>query len=428
MFNTNKKVLNNGLRVVTVPMENTEAITLLVLVGVGSRYETKDINGISHFLEHLFFKGTKHRPNPGQVHKDLNKIGADYNAFTSKEVTGFWVKSSTKDFDTSLDIVSDILLEPLFLEEEIEKERNVILQEISMYEDEPRRKVIDILENTVYGDQPMGWDIAGTKEIVSNISKDKIVDYRNNNYLSENMVVVAAGNMDEEEVYKKVEDRFVEIKKGKNKESLEVKIDQKSPSIEIINKDFDQTHLALAAGGYSLYDKKRYIADVLSIILGGNTSSRLFDEIREKLGLAYYVFSWNELGLDHGYLGMSAGVPHEKLDKVIDKINEIMANIKDSGISDKELEFAKSFLRGQMALKFEASDEVASFVSAQELFHNEILTPEEIMKKIEKVNQDDILKVAKEIFTPEKINMAVLGKCNNKEKVEEQYKKNFYGI
>ncbi|MGB9680866.1 MAG: M16 family metallopeptidase, partial [Minisyncoccia bacterium] len=175
MIHFERKVLANGLRIIAAPMTNTEAVTLLVLVGTGSRYETKETNGISHFLEHLFFKGTKSRPKPGQVHKDLDKIGASHNAFTSKETTGFWVKLAPKYFNIGLDIISDIILEPLFLPEEIEKERGVILQEINMYEDEPRRKVWDILENVLFGDQPMGWDVTGTKENILKITRSDIL-------------------------------------------------------------------------------------------------------------------------------------------------------------------------------------------------------------------------------------------------------------
>ncbi|MBU2219246.1 insulinase family protein, partial [Patescibacteria group bacterium] len=303
MFQVEKKVLDNGLRVIIVPMKNSEAVTIQVLVGAGSRYEPKKINGISHFLEHLFFKGTKSRPKPGQVHKDLNRIGAAYNAFTSKENTGFWVKSSVEDFDVGLDVVSDILLEPLFKNEEIEKERGVILQEISMYEDEPRRRVIDIVENVLYGDQPLGRDIAGTKETINNIKRTDIVKYESDNYLSKNMVVIAAGNIDKKTAFKKIKNVFSRIRKGENKSFQRIKISQKSPQIKIIKKDSDQTHFALAFRGYDMFDEKRYILNLLSVVLGGNMSSRLFTEIREKLGLAYYVYSWGDQYNDCGYLG-----------------------------------------------------------------------------------------------------------------------------
>jgi len=415
MFQVEKRILDNGLRVVLAPMENTEAVTLLVVVGVGSRYEKKKLNGVSHFLEHMFLKGTKSRPKPGQVHKDLNKIGAAYNAFTSKESTGFWVKSSAEDFDVGLDVVSDILLEPLFKKEEIEKERNVIIQEINMIEDDPRQKIISDLEGVLYGDQPVGWDVGGKKETVRKIKRADIIKYESDNYLSGNMIVAVAGNFDKNTTFKKIQKSFKRIKKGRNKPAEKVKVFQKSPQIKIIKKQSDQTHFALALRGYDMFDEKRYALNLLAVILGGNMSSKLFAEIREKLGLAYYVYAYGDQYTDCGYLGMAAGVPHEKLEKVIGIIIKIIKNIQGKGISQGDLDFAKSFIRGQMALSFETSDQIASFVANQELFYKKIMQPEEIFKKLEKVSQSDILRVVQDIFKPEKINMAVIGQQEDRE-------------
>lgn len=423
MIKLEKRTLTNGLKVIVSPMENTETVTILVLVGVGSRYETKNINGISHFLEHLFFKGTKSRPNPGDVHKELDRIGAIHNASTSKENTGFWVKSSAKDFDTSLDIVSDILLEPLFKEEEIEKERGVILQEISMYEDDPRRRIMDILENVLYGDQPIGWDIAGSKETVNNIKRKDIINYESGNYLSQNMIVVIAGNINPQTAFKKVEKIFSRIKKGKIKKPSLTKEFQKSPQFKIVSKDSEQTHLAMAIRAYDMFDEKRYGLNLLSVILGGNTSSRLFTEIREKLGLAYYVFSWGDQSTDCGYLGMAAGIPHEKLSDVIKKIGEILTGIKNKGINKKDLDFAKGFLSGQTALRFETSDEIAFFIAGQELFYKKIMQPEEVLKKVEKVSQSDIVKMANELFRPRNLNLAAIGQKHNGKEIKKWMKK-----
>lgn len=422
MFKFEKKTLENGLRVILAPMKNTEAVTLLVLVGVGSRYEVKNLNGISHFLEHLFFKGTKSRPEPGQVLRDLDRVGASHNAFTSKETTGFWVKLSAKDFDVGLDVISDILLEPLFDKKEMEKERGVIMQEIDMIEDNPQRKIGDILEEVSYGNQPVGWHIIGSKETVNAIRREDIIKYESNNYLSENMIVAAAGNFDEKEVLSKIEKFFKKAKKRENSPVEKFTELQKEPTTKIIDKKSDQTHFAIAAKGYDMFDDRRYALNLLSVILGGNSSSRLFTEIREKMGLAYYVYAWGDQYMDCGYLGMAAGIPHEKLETVINKIKEIIKEIKEKGISGKELEFAKSFIRGQMALNFETSDQIASFIASQELFYKKIMQPDEILERIEKVSQDDILKVAGDIFKPEKINMAVIGRHPDSAKKEEFYK------
>jgi predicted Zn-dependent peptidase len=409
--------------VILAPMNNTEAVTLLVLVGAGSRYETKKINGVSHFLEHMFFKGTKSRPKPGQVLRELDKIGADHNAFTTKEATGFWVKTSAKDFDIALDVISDILLEPLFKEEETEKERNVIFQEIDMRNDNPRLKTQENLENIVFGDQPVGWDIAGSKKSMAAIKRGDIINYEAENYLSENMAVVAAGNFDKEKIFAKIGLAFAPVKKGKNKNFIKAKNFQKETQVKIFNKETDQTHLALAIRAYDMYDEKRYALDLLSILLGGNSSSFLYSEIREKLGLAYYVYSWSDQLRDCGYLGMAAGIPHGKLGAVVEKIVSICSKIKQGDISQNDLDSAKSYLRGQTALRFEASDEVAHFVASQELFYNEIKQPSDILKKIEAVKKKEILKIAEELFRPEKFSLAVVGRHNGGEKINKFYKK-----
>lgn len=423
MINFEKKVLDNGLRVILAPMSNTEAVTLLVLVGVGSRYETKEINGISHFLEHMFFKGTKSRPDPGQILRELDKIGADHNAFTTKEATGFWVKTSGDDFDIALDVTSEILFEPLFKKEEVEKERNVIFQEIDMRKDNSRLNVQEIMEGLFFGDQPVGWDIAGDKKSVARIKREDIVKYEAENYLSENMIVVVAGNFEKKSVFKKIDKAFGRTKKGERKSFEKADNRQKETRVKIINKETDQTHLAIAVRAYDMYNEKRYALGLLSTLLGGNSSSRLFMEIREKRGLAYYVYSWADQLMDCGYLGMAAGVPHKKLEEAVKNIVSICSKIKNGDISQEDIDFAKSYMRGQTALRFEESDEIANFVAGQELFYNEIKQPAELLKKIEAVKKEDVFKVAKELFKPENFSLSVVGKHKVGKKTNDFFKK-----
>lgn len=421
MIKYQKKVLDNGLIAITAPMENTEAATLMVLTGVGSRYEEKSKNGISHFLEHMFFKGTTKRPKSGQVHRDLDKIGADHNAFTSKETTGFWVKCAGKDFDEGIDIVSDILFAPLFKNEEIERERGVIFQEISMYEDEPRRRVWDIFESELFGDRPIGWEIAGTKETVSGITRKDIIEFKQKHYFAENMLVVVAGKIDNEAVYRKINKTFGRIKSGKSGKIKKISVKEKIPlqkgGVKIISKDSDQTHLAVGARGYDIFDERKYAMELLTVILGGNFSSRLVMEIREKLGLAYYVFSHAGEYTDCGYVGIGAGVAHENLEKTLKKISDILANLVNKPVSAGDLDDAKSYIRGQMALKIEGSDDIAEFCAGQQFFYKKIKQPEEIFKKIEKVSKNDILKVAKDIFSPANLRAVAIGRQDNKKEV-----------
>ncbi|OGF72049.1 hypothetical protein A3I28_01120 [Candidatus Giovannonibacteria bacterium RIFCSPLOWO2_02_FULL_43_37] len=404
-----KRTFKNGLRCVVAPMKDTQAATLWALFGTGSKYEIKKTNGISHFLEHLFFKGTKSRPKPGQVWEELDRIGAQKNAFTSKEYTGYYVKAAAKHFDIGLDVVSDILLEPLFKKEEIEKERGVILQEIAMYEDNPQRQAYDLFEDLMYGDQPAGWDTAGTPETVNNIKRDDILKYKNSHYHASNAVVAVAGNIDPEVAFSKVERAFKNMSDGRKITKLKVRERQKNPRVKFKKKDLDQTHLRLGARSYEMYDERRYALQVLATILGGNCSSYLWREIREKRGLAYYVGASAEEYTDSGYLLATAGVAHENLPKAVKKIVEIMRHLRTKGVSDKEINFAKEYIRGSMALAFETTDEVATFLSSQELFYKKIMAPEDILRKIEAVKRSDIIKVAKDIFRPEKINLAAIG-------------------
>lgn len=403
-----KKTLENGLRVITAPMQNTRAMTIIVLVGTGSNYEAEKMNGISHFLEHLFFKGTKHRPKAGDVHRALDRLGAEHNAFTSKEVTGFWVKSADKYFDESLDIISDILLEPLFKEEELEKEKGVIIQEISMYEDLPQRKVLEIWDSMLYPNQPAGRSIAGTKETVSSIIKKDIIDYRKKHYIASNMVVAVAGNIDETRTFKKIEKVFNKIPRGRIGQKPLVRENQKSPLVRILDKKTDQTHLVLGVRSFDMFDERKYALGILGVLLGGNTSSRLFSEIREKMGLAYYINSLSEHLTDAGYLLTRVGIPHNSLKNVSNKIVKIMSDFRKKQISPSDLKFAKDFLRGSMALALESSDEIALFYGEQELFYKKIMELEDIWKKYEAVTERDILRVSQQLFSPQKIGLAVI--------------------
>ncbi len=423
-----KKIFENGMKAIVIPMENTSAVTLLVLVGTGSRYESKNINGISHFLEHLFFKGTKSRPSPGEIASALDKIGAVYNAFTSKELTGFWVKSAYSDFDVSLDIVSDILLEPLFKEEEIERERSVILQEKNMREDMPPAKADEVLENVLYRDAPLGWDVIGTEESIKSIGRNQILDYLKNHYIGPNAIVIVAGNVDKIKTFSDLEKKFKRMPEGKAKDAEKEKDFQESPRIKLIDKKTDQMHFAMAVRAYDIFDERKYPLGLLATVMGGNMSSRLWMEIREKLGLAYYVGSEGDQYSDVGYLGIRAGIPHEKLAKVLEKITEIIGKIRQKGISEKELKDAKSFTRGRFALSLESSDEVAVFLGEQELLLKKILQPKEILKKIEKVSRNDIMKAGTDVFNSSKSNLVAIGQHQDIKAKEQLYKKIFNKI
>lgn len=414
-----KTTLNNGLRIITVPQKNSQAVTVLALVGTGSKYETKEISGISHFLEHMYFKGTKKRPTALEISETLDKLGGVFNAFTSEEFTGYYAKVAFLQFETALEWVSDIYLNSLLPEREVEKERKVITEEINMYLDTPMLYLTELWKELLYGDQPAGWDVAGSKESVSKISRKQLFDYMKSQYVAGNTVICVAGKVTATHVVKKVEECFSKIKVAEHNLKPAVLEKQKKPQVLLRFKKTDQTHLALGVRTfYNVFHPKKYVAELLGIILGGMMSSRLFTEIREKLGLAYYVKTLSESDTDTGYLMTLAGIDNSRVEKAVSSILKEYKKISRTKVSTAELKKVKENLKGKLSLYLETSDARASFCASQELLENKIMTPEEIFKKIDKVSQNDILKVAKEIFKPERLNLALIGPFKEKEKFQ----------
>lgn len=410
-----KTTLPNGLRIITVPMANTKTVTVLVLVATGSKYETKEINGISHFLEHMTFKGTKKRPTPLATVEPLDRIGSQYNAFTSQEYTGYYAKANGQHLDLLLDIVSDITLNPKFKQEEINKERGVITEEINMYEDNPARKIGDIWTDLLYGDQPAGWDTAGKKEVIAKLMRDDFVKYHNDHYVAPKTVVVISGMIKHDNILGKVKKLFKSISGAKGEDKVLTKESQKKPETKIFYKKTDQTHIALGVRSYNIFDKRRYAADVLATIFGGGMSSRLFQLLREKMGAAYYVRTISDESTDTGNLATWAGIDNRRAQEIIKAILGEYEKIKRVKVSDMELTKAKEHLEGSLILGIETSDELASFYGFQEILKREILKPEEVIKKVRAVTADEVLKVAQDIFKPEKLNFAMIGPYKNKE-------------
>lgn len=410
-----KTTLKNGLRIITVPMKNTQAVTVLVLVGTGSKYETKEINGISHFAEHMFFKGTKKRPNQLKISEALDEVGGMYNAFTSKEHTGYFAKVDFKHLDLALDWVSDILINSKFDEREIEKEKGVIIEEINMYLDMPMAHIGDLWEKLLYGDQPAGWSLAGEKEIVAGLKREQFLTYLNRHYTASNTVVCVAGNIEADSVSEKIKRYFKKIKTADAERKLKVVERQDAPKNLIQFKKTDQTHLCLGVRGYDIFHPKKYAQEVLAVILGGNMSSRLFISVRGR-GLAYYIRTGSDNMTDSGYLVTQAGVDHRNAEKAINLILKEYKSLKDRKITQKELQKAKDYLKGNFILSLESSSSQANFYSDQELLTGKILTPEEEREMIDKVSVFDIQKVARDIFKPEGLNLALIGPVEDKEK------------
>lgn len=406
-----RTVLSNGLRVLTIPMPSFQSVTAMVMVGAGSRYETRRNNGISHFLEHMAFKGTKKRPSALDISNLIDGIGGEFNAFTGKETTGYYIKSAVNHAELCLDVLSDMLQNSLLDEKEIEKEKGVILEEINLYEDTPVRKIGDVFERLVYGDTPMGWDIAGEKEVIRSVKRKDFTSYMDNLYSADNITVVLAGGIVSKKAFELVQKYFGKMRKFDTLRYNKVVENQKEPALLIRQKKTEQVHIALGVRTVPIGHRDRYALSVLSAILGGGMSSRLFHEVREKRGLAYYVRSSSDHYQDCGNLVSTAGVDPKRVEEAISVILDEYDKISDPKfqISEKELNKAKEYLKGHLVLELEDSRSVASFYAQQELLEKKIDNPEEVIGKINKVSADEVQRVAQKYFTNQRLNLAIIG-------------------
>lgn len=428
-----KTKLANGLRLITIPMPQVQSATVLILVGAGSRYEKKETSGLSHFLEHMAFKGTERRPTALAISSEIEGIGGEFNAFTSKDQTAFFVKAAAKHLPQTIDVLADMLLHSRFAAEEIERERGVIIEEINLYEDTPARKIGEIYEELLYGDTPLGWDIAGRRETIAKIQRQDFLDYTQDLYTPENAVVIVAGGIDEiknKQSFSANEKLQFKIKnlieksfgdwKNKAKRSFEPAGDQQEkPVCKVVFKKTEQAHLALGVRGYHLFHPDRFVLSLLSTILGGGMSSRLFIQVRERRGLAYYVHTAAEHYADVGHLVTQAGVDLKKMEEAIKVILEEYRKVAKAGqVEKKELTKAKEFLKGRLILELEDSKNVASLFGSSELLEGKIRTPAEMIAEVEKVRQEDLVRVAEDIFRPERLNLAVIGPFEDGKKFE----------
>ncbi len=417
MQKAKKKIFKNGLRVVTVPMKDNPTVTVLVLVGTGSDYEKKEINGISHFLEHMCFKGTTKRLSAKIIAEELDTMGCQYNAFTGHEYTGYYAKGDSKNFKKIFDIIVDIYLNSTLPEIDIEKEKGVIIEELNMYEDIPQIQVQDLFARALYGDQPAGRAIIGTKENIKKIKRDDFVKYRKIHYTSNNTIIIVAGQVKTNEVYKEVTKYFSNVNNHKFDKKKKTKNIQSKPNILIKDKKTDQTHFILGFRTFSLFDKRNPSLLVLSTILGLGMSSRLFIKLREEMGVAYYVKAVNDASLDYGSFQISAGVNNNRIKEVIKEIINECNSLKKSFITIRELNKAKSFLIGNTKLSLEATDDIANFYGMQELMKKDIKTLKEKIKEINNVTIKDVNKIAKTIFQNKNLNLAIVGPIKEKKSI-----------
>ena len=403
------KKLKNGLSILLVPMKDQRTATALVLVETGSKYEKKNINGISHFLEHMCFKGTTNRPNQMVIARELDGLGAEFNAFTGHEYTGYYAKVAAPYLPKVLDLLSDIYCNSLFKQEDIEQEKGAIVGEINMYEDMPMRKVGDLFMKLVYGDQPAGWEIAGPKELVTTFTREDFLAYRKMHYVPNATTVVVAVKFDTKKISTLINKQFGALKKTKKNPKLKVDDKQVKPGVLLQHKESDQTHLVVGVRSFPLSHKSYHVLGLMSGILGSGMSSRLFQKVRTEMGLGYYVRAANDSFTDHGIFAASAGVVNERAGEAVSAILQEFRRLKTDLVPEVELKKAKDMLAGRLVLGLESSDELSEFYGFQEILRKKIATPEEIIKKVNLITAKEIQKVAREIFVTNHLNLAMVG-------------------
>jgi len=408
--------LKNNLRTILVPVSGTEAVTVLVMVKVGSRYETPELSGASHFIEHMMFKGTKRRPTTLDISKELDSVGASYNAFTSKSYTGYYAKVPVEHFSLAVDLLHDMIFNSKYAPAELARERKVIIEEIKMYEENPMMHIEDLLEEKMLEGNPLGWNTAGTRKTMIDMKRSALLNFRDRNYVPENLVLAVAGNLPKN-AEKIIGAKFGMVGANGRSPLQSNFVPYKNagcpccyPKVAVQNKETEQIQLAFGFLSPSMHDEKNdLLAEVLGVILGGTMSSRLFIAVRERKGLAYFVRAGQGAYEDVGVFSIRAGLDKARLPMASKVIFSELANIKKKGPTAAELKLAKNYLKGKMKLGMEDSSAQADFYARQELLLNKIESPEEIYKKIDHITVKDIQKIANQILCEENMTVAAIG-------------------
>jgi predicted Zn-dependent peptidase len=411
----NKTILENGTRLITVPMKGNKTVTVEVMVNVGARYEDESNNGISHFLEHLQFKGTESRTSKDIV-TELDFMGAEYNAFTDYDNTGYYVKTQSKNLEKALDIVSDIYKNSVIPDEEIEKERGVIIEEINMYNDDNRSKLSDALSEALYPNHPLGLDILGTKKNINKFKRQDFIDYRNKYYKGKATTLVITGDVTPA-LSKQLAKKYLgDLDAGRTYNPKKYTNQQKSKKVTIVNKKSDQTHLALVFRIAGRKNTKDMTPFMLKSLLSSGMSSRLFRKMRDELGICYYCYASNMATYETGISGIFAGVGHSRTDEAIEGIIEILEDIKKNGVSKKELDKVKNNVISRRLMGLETTSQVAGYYVNQESYQLDIKDPNQWIKDIKAVTPEQIHKFAKKIFDDKNATLAILGPHKDKSK------------
>ncbi len=402
--------LKNGLKVLTVPSKEVMSVKTEMMVKTGAEYETVKSQGISHVLEHMCFKGTANYPKVDDISREIDIIGGINNAYTSNEVTCYWAKVDNGYLTKSLDIISDMYLHPLFPEKELVKEKGVIIEEIRMYQDDPKDHVEDVFTDLMYGkNNPGGWPIAGTVESVKSVSRQDLVNYAKKQYTAPNSLLVISGNFNEKKILTHLDDYFkaASTKTAQSKYKVK-KISQKQPQTKLEYRDIDQCHLILGFPSINCFSPKRYALKVLLTILSGGMSTRLFHIIRNELGAAYYIYASNAAYSDYGLFCINTGLNINKVGIGLKGITAQLKEMIDGKISEEEFKDAKTNISGKLALRLDSVYNYADRITEDIIHNRPYESPKEYLAKIDKVTMKDVSRLAKEIFRPDQLNLAMV--------------------
>jgi predicted Zn-dependent peptidase len=413
-----RTTLSNGLRVLSSPMDHAQSITVMVMLAAGSRYETKETNGIAHFAEHMFFKGTERRPTARDIAGEVDSIGGEFNAFTGKEYTGYYVKCAAEHGPVALDVIVDMLRHSRFAEDEIEREKGVIVEEMNMYFDTPRDYIGGVYESLLFGDQPLGWDIIGRKETVRGATRETFFEYLDRWYKPSRMVVGLGGRIDGglgDEIASLLGD--LEDANGVGPAPAELP-QSNGPRVKVHTKASDQAHICVGVPSYPLAHPDRYALQLLATVLGGGMSSRLFTEVRERRGLAYYVYGMNHSYTDAGSLFAQAGVDINRVDDAVTTVVAELRRIVDEEVPSDELEKARNFAKGRFVLQLESPHGTIMFGLRREVLEGRAAEPEEVLEGLDAVTAADIQRVAQDVLGSGGLNLGLIGPFEDAEHFE----------
>jgi len=402
-----RHVLDNGLRVLTANLEHAQSVTCMVMLAAGSRYETAETNGIAHFSEHMFFKGTERRPTARDIAGEIDSIGGEFNAFTGKEYTAYYVKCAAEHRDVALDVLVDMLRNSRFDAEEIEREKGVIVEEMNMYFDTPRDYIGGVYEELLYGDQPLGWDIIGRRETVRGAQRDTFLGYLDHWYRPARMVMGIAGRTGDDAL-ERVQALLGDLAPADTGEPAPTQ-PYANGRVKVFTKQSDQAHVCIGVHSHPLEHPDRYPLQLLATVLGGGMSSRLFTEVRERRGLAYYVYGVNHSYTDAGSLYAQAGVDINRIDEAVGTIASELRKIAAEPVPAEELEKARNFAKGRFVLSLESPQGLILYGMRKEVLERRVPDPEEILAALDAVTVEDVQRVAQDVIADDRLRLALIG-------------------